>query len=206
MRTRIILSVIILVILMYLSMGPMVNIPIPGFLSSNIVLYLSILLVLTLIIAFLNRAYFIKGTIQIFKLKPNMDSLVAAGAGAAIIYGIYIFVRVIIEKDPHAHYIHDIYFESAAMILTLVTLGKYFETKKKKKTGEALKRLMDLTPKTSIILRNDQEIEILSEEIQQDDLVVIRQGDLYPGWTLIKSRICGPSSVTESQYLKKNGR
>lgn len=198
MRTRIILSVIILVILMYLSMGPMVNIPVPGFLSSNIVLYLSILLVLTLIIAFLNRAYFIKGTIQIFKLKPNMDSLVAAGAGAAIIYGIYIFVRVIIEKDPHAHYIHDIYFESAAMILTLVTLGKYFETKKKKKTGEALKRLMDLTPKTSIILRNDQEIEILSEEIQQDDLVVIRQGDAIPcDGTVIKGQgYVDQSSVT----------
>ncbi len=180
MKVRIILSVIILTILMYLSMGPMINIPIPAFLSSNIVLFLSILLILTLVIAFLNRSYFIKGTLQILKLKPNMDSLVAAGAGAAIIYGIYIFIRVIIEKDPHAHYIHDIYFETAAMILTLVTLGKYFETRKKKKTGEALKKLMDLTPKTSVVIKDGEESEILSEEIQLNDLVVIRQGDSIP--------------------------
>ncbi len=198
MRVRIILSVIILVVLMYLSMGPMINIPIPGFLSANIILYLSILLVLTLIIAVLNRSYFIKGTLQIIKLKPNMDSLVAAGAGAAIIYGIYIFVRVIIEKDPHAHYIHDIYFESAAMILTLVTLGKYFETKKKKKTGEALKKLMDLTPKTSVIIKDEKEVEVLSEEIQIDDLVVIRQGDSIPcDGTVIKGQgYVDQSSVT----------
>ncbi len=198
MKVRIVSSVIILAILMYLSMGPMINIPIPKFLSSNIILYLSILLVFTLIIALINRSYFIKGTLQIVKLKPNMDSLVAAGAGAAIIYGIYIFVRVIIEKDPHAHYIHDIYFESAAMILTLVTLGKYFETKKKKKTGEALKKLMDLTPKTSIVIRNGEEAEILSEEILLNDLIVIRQGDSIPcDGTVVKgSGYVDQSSVT----------
>ena len=198
MRTRIISSVVILVILMYLSMGPMINIPIPKIFTTDIVLFFSILLVLTAIIAILNRSYFIKGFQQIIKLRPNMDSLVAAGAGAAIIYGLYIFVRVIIEKNPNAHYVHDIYFESAAMILTLVTLGKYFETKKKKKTGEALRKLMDLTPKVSVILKDDQEIEVLSEDIQLDDLVIIRQGDSIPcDGTVVKGQgYVDQSSVT----------
>ncbi|MDD4543702.1 MAG: heavy metal translocating P-type ATPase [Clostridia bacterium] len=198
MRIRIISSVVILVILMYLSMGPMINIPIPKIFTTDIVLFFSILLVLTAIIAILNRSYFIKGFQQIIKLRPNMDSLVAAGAGAAIIYGLYIFVRVIIEKNPNAHYVHDIYFESAAMILTLVTLGKYFETKKKKKTGEALRKLMDLTPKVSVILKDDQEIEVLSEDIQLDDLVIIRQGDSIPcDGTVVKGQgYVDQSSVT----------
>lgn len=198
MKTRIIVSVAILIGLFYLSMGPMVGIPIPAFLSGNMMLFLSILLVLTLIIAVLNRSYFIKGTLQIIRLKPNMDSLVAAGAGAAIIYGIYIFVRFLIEKDPTAHYIHDIYFESAAMILTLVTLGKYFETKKKKKTGEALKKLMDLTPKTSVIMRDEEEFTVLSEDIKEEDLVVIRQGDAIPcDGTVVKGQgFVDQSSVT----------
>lgn len=198
MRTRIISSVVILVILMYLSMGPMINIPIPKIFTTDIVLFFSILLTLTAIIAILNRSYFIKGFQQIIKLRPNMDSLVAAGAGAAIIYGLYIFVRVIIEKNPNAHYVHDIYFESAAMILTLVTLGKYFETKKKKKTGEALRKLMDLTPKVSVILKDNQEIEVLSEDIQLDDLVIIRQGDSIPcDGTVVKGQgYVDQSSVT----------
>lgn len=198
MKTRIIVSVAILIVLFYLSMGPMVGIPIPAFLSDNMMLFLSILLVLTIIIAVLNRSYFIKGTLQIIRLKPNMDSLVAAGAGAAIIYGIYIFVRFIIEKDPTAHYIHDIYFESAAMILTLVTLGKYFETKKKKKTGEALKKLMDLTPKTSVIMKGEEEYTVLSEDIKEEDLVVIRQGDAIPcDGTVVKGQgFVDQSSVT----------
>ena len=198
MKTRIIVSVAILIVLFYLSMGPMVGIPIPAFLSDNMMLFLSILLVLTIIIAVLNRSYFIKGTLQIIRLKPNMDSLVAAGAGAAIIYGIYIFVRFIIEKDPTAHYIHDIYFESAAMILTLVTLGKYFETKKKKKTGEALKKLMDLTPKTSVIMKGEEEFTVLSEDIKEEDMVVIRQGDAIPcDGTVVKGQgFVDQSSVT----------
>jgi len=180
MKHRIVTSIVLLLIIMYIAMGPMIGLPIPSILITNMVLNLSVQMVLTFVIAFLNKDYFIRGTIQIFKLNPNMDSLVAAGAGAAIIYGIYILVKLLIEKDPTAAYVHDIYFESAAMILTLVTLGKYFESKKKKQTGEALKKLMDLTPKTSVILKDGQEISVASEDIQENDLVVIRQGDSIP--------------------------
>jgi Cu+-exporting ATPase len=195
MKKRIISSIIILVILVYLSMGPMIGIPIPAFFENNKLIFLLTLLVLSLAVAVINREYFIIGTKQVIKLKPNMDTLVAAGSGAALIYGIYIVIKFMIYKDPHASYLHDIYFESAAMILTLVTLGKYFESKKKKKTGEALKKLFDLTPKTSHILVDDNEQEILSEDIKEGDLVVIRQGDGIPcDGTVIK----GQGSVDQS--------
>lgn len=195
MKKRIISSVVILIILVYLSMGPMIGIPIPAFFENNKLIFLLTLLVLSLAVAVINKQYFIIGTKQVIKLKPNMDTLVAAGSGAALIYGIYIVIKFIIYKDPNAMYLHDIYFDSAATILTLVTLGKYFESKKKKKTGEALKKLFDLTPKTSHILIGDTEQEVLSEDIKEGDLVVIRQGDGIPcDGTVVK----GQGSVDQS--------
>lgn len=181
---KLIISVILLCILMVVAMGNMVGINI---FSEHQAIEKGITeAVLTLPILLLNFKYFISGFKALFKLNPNMDSLIAVGSTASLIYSAYL----LISGGAH-HY----YFESASMILVFVTIGKYLESKSKAKTTEAVTRLMDLTPKTSIILTDGKEVEIQSDKIQKGNTVVMKSGMTFPADGII---ICGEGTVDES--------
>ncbi len=157
MKTRIIVSAVFLIILMYFSMGPMFGLPLPGFVSGTEGTLFALALVqllLTLPICIVNRKYYINGFKTIWHRAPTMDALIAVGSGAALVYGIYALFQIgyagAAGNAELVHsFVHDLYFESAGMILTLVTLGKYFEARAKRKTGEAIAALMDLRPQTA---------------------------------------------------------
>lgn len=181
---RVIISFVFMVLIMYVAMGHMIGLPLPSFFNgaSNAVSFAFLQLLLTLPVIYVNRTYFISGFKKLFKLKPNMDSLIALGSSASLIYGIAaIFIMSFRlgrgELDAVAGYAHNLYFESAVMILALVTLGKYFEGKSKRRTGDAVAKLMDLSPKTATVLRNGQEIFVPTAELNVGDIVVIRSGE-----------------------------
>ena len=165
MKTRILVSAVFLVILMYFSMGPMIGLPLPGFVSGTEHAFALALvqLLLTLPICIINRKYYINGFKTLLHRAPTMDALIAVGSGAALIYGVYALFQIgyagAAGNDELVHsFAHDLYFESAGMILTLVTLGKFFEARAKRKTGEAIAALMDLRPQTANVLRGGQEL------------------------------------------------
>ena len=177
----------LMLILMYVAMGPMMGLPSPGFLRGpeNSLINIFIQLLLATPILFVNRAYFINGFKSLFNRNPNMDSLIAIGSGASYLYGIYaIFMLIIAFRDQNMDMVHkfshDIYFETAAMILTLITLGKYFEARSKRKTSQAITKLMDLAPKTARILKEGEEVEIPVDQIKIGDVLVIRPGEKIP--------------------------
>ena len=187
MQQRIVTSFVFLIVLMYISMGSMVGLPIPAFLSGaeNAVNFALTQFLLTIPIVIVNKKYYINGFKTLWHRAPTMDALIAVGSSAALIYGVFVLYQLgwgLGHQDmPRVHqYMHDLYFESAAMILTLVTLGKYFETRAKKKTGEAISKLMDLRPKTAVILRDGTEVTVPIEEVQVGDLVVVRPGQNIP--------------------------
>lgn len=187
MQQRIVTSFVFLIVLMYISMGSMVGLPIPSFLSGveNAVNFALTQFLLTIPIVIVNKKYYINGFKTLWHRAPTMDALIAVGSSAALIYGVFVLYQLgwgLGHQDmPRVHqYMHDLYFESAAMILTLVTLGKYFETRAKKKTGEAISKLMDLRPKTAVILRDGTEVTVPIEEVQVGDLVVVRPGQNIP--------------------------
>ncbi len=187
MKTRIIVSFIFLGILMIFSMGPMLGMPLPGFISGERHAFMLALLqlLLTLPIVVINRKYYINGFRTMIKRAPTMDALIAMGSGAALIYGIYTLFQIgyassVGDFETAGHHAHDLYFESAGMILTLVTLGKFFEARAKRKTGEAIAALMDLRPQTANVLREGQETTIPVEEVRVGDLVVVRGGQSVP--------------------------
>ena len=180
---RLIVSAIFAAIVFYLAMGPMIYIPIPSIFNDNVLILAITELLLTIPVVVLNLHYFTNGFKRLFKLSPNMDSLIALGSSASLIYGIYI-IYVIAYKmnlgEHVAHYAHELYFESASVILVLVSFGKYLESKSKKKTNDSIQKLVNLSPKTAIVLRNDQEVIINAKDVQKDDLVVIKKGMLVP--------------------------
>ena len=187
MKTRIIVSAVFLIILMYFSMGPMVGLPLPGFVSGTEHAFALALvqLLLTLPIVLINRKYYINGFKTLIHLAPTMDSLIAVGSGAALVYGIYALFQIGYagaagNAELVHNFVHDLYFESAGMILTLVTLGKYFEARAKRKTGEAIAALMDLRPQTANVLRGGQEVSVPIEDVRVGDLVVVRGGQSVP--------------------------
>lgn len=187
MKTRIIVSAVFLIILMYFSMGPMFGLPLPGFVSGTEHAFALALvqLLLTLPICIVNRKYYINGFKTIWHRAPTMDALIAVGSGAALVYGIYALFQIgyagAAGNAELVHsFVHDLYFESAGMILTLVTLGKYFEARAKRKTGEAIAALMDLRPQTANVLRGGQEVSIPIEDVRVGDLVVVRGGQSVP--------------------------
>jgi len=187
METRIIVSAVFLIILMYFSMGPMVGLPLPGFVSGTEHAFALALvqLLLTLPIVLINRKYYINGFKTLIHLAPTMDSLIAVGSGAALVYGIYALFQIGYagaagNAELVHNFVHDLYFESAGMILTLVTLGKYFEARAKRKTGEAIAALMDLRPQTANVLRGGQEVSVPIEDVRVGDLVVVRGGQSVP--------------------------
>ena len=214
MKYRIIVSIAFLIPLMYVAMGHMVNLPMPGWLMGmeNASTFAFVQLLLTLPIVYVNRKYYQIGFKSLFQGAPNMDSLIALGSGAALVYGVFAIFKIgyglgHMNMDMVMEYTHDLYFESAAMILALITLGKYLEARSKGKTSEALSKLMDLAPKTATVVRNGDEIEIPVEEVVLEDIIVVRPGQSIPvdgviieGSTAIdQAAITGESIPVEKQ-------
>ena len=184
MNIRIIGSTILFSLLLYISMGTMIGLPIFAFMNPHghpLVFGIS-QMILTIGIILLNRHYFIVGIPKLLKLHPNMDSLIAIGSASAFIYGIYILIIFAGygESSTGQMIAEELYFEAAGAILTLVTLGKYLEFKSKTKTGDAIAKLINLAPKTAIVIRSGQEIEVGVDTIQVGEIVVIKPGMKIP--------------------------
>ena len=187
MKRRLLWSLALLVPLMYLAMGSMMSWPLPAFLTGmeNHLVSALTQLFLTLPIVLLNRRFFTHGLKSLSKRAPNMDTLVAIGAGASLLYGVLALYRMAYglghgDEELVHRYAHALYFESCAMVLTLVTVGKYLEARSKSKTSGALGKLVDLAPKTASVLRNGAETVIPAEQVVSGDLVVIRPGESIP--------------------------
>lgn len=187
MKRRLISSIVLLVPLMYIAMGSMMGLPVPWFfvgMENSLVNALAQLL-LTIPVLFINRHFFQTGFKALWHRAPNMDSLVAIGSGASLVYGLFAMFRLAYgfghgDMELVHEYAHALYFESAAMILTLVTVGKYLEARSKSKTGDALGKLVDLAPKTAVVLRGGVEQTIPAEQVVAGDIVVIRPGEGIP--------------------------
>lgn len=184
---KLIIAFILLILLMYVSMGHMIGLPLPPFLIGhmNALWYALTQLVITIPVLIIYRKYFISGYKKLFKLAPNMDSLIAISATASMVYGIFAIVMISIglvnsNMELVSEYHHNLYFESAAMILTLVSFGKYLEQLSKRKTTQAISKLMDLAPKKALILKGDKEVEVSVEEVKVDDLLVVKKGFAIP--------------------------
>ncbi len=185
MKIRIIGSTIFLVILMYFTMGHMVGLPVPHWYHGNGMMAALLQFFLTLPAVYLNRVYYIRGFKALWHRSPNMDSLIAVGSSAALIYGVAV---LFLMADAMGHgsmeavaaYSKNLYFESAAMILTLVTLGKFLETRAKGKTGDAIRQLMDLRPKLATVRRDGAEVELPVEEVRKGDILIVRSGGSIP--------------------------
>jgi len=183
MKKRLLISFGFLIPLMYISMGHMLGLELPEALSGheNAVSFAFTQFLLCLPIIYVNRNYFIKGFSTLAHGAPNMDSLIAIGSSAALIYGIFAIYRMSFglgsaNMELVAKYHMDLYFESAAMILTLITVGKFLEAKSKGKTSEALTKLMNLAPKTALVERNGQQVQVPIEEVAVGDIVLVKPG------------------------------
>lgn len=228
MKKRLILSIILLVPLMYVAMGAMMGLPVPGFLTGmeNALVSALTQLLITLPILVLNRKFYTTGLRALWKRMPNMDSLVAVGSGASLLYGVFALYRMAWgfghgDMALVHRYAHDLYFESSAMIVTLVTVGKYLESRSKAKTSGALDKLVDLAPKTATVLRDGVEVTISAQQVQAGDIVVIRPGESLPVDGVVtegrgyvdQSAItgeslpveCGPGDQVLSATINKNG-
>ncbi len=187
MKTRLIISFLFFIPLFYISMGHMVGLPIPGILAGmeNAVLYGFTQFLLCLPVIYVNRKYFQRGFKALWHRSPNMDSLIAIGSLAAVSYGVFAIYRMaygmghgdwaVVEK-----YHMDLYFESSSTILTLITLGKFLETRSKGRTGEAIARLMDLAPKTAAVIRDGVETVVPVEQVRPGDTLAVRPGQSIP--------------------------
>lgn len=187
MKQRLIVSLVFTIPLFYISMGHMAGWPLSSWLlgarNHMIFAFTQFLLVLPVLIA--GGHYFKNGLKNLWHRSPNMDSLIALGSGAAFVYGIYAIYKIawgfsIEDMDMVETFGMNLYFESSAMILTLITLGKFMEARAKSKTSEAITKLMDLAPKTAKVLRNGQEEEISVDDVQNGDILVVRDGDTVP--------------------------
>ena len=188
LKKRLIASLCFLVPLMYVSMGHMIGLPLPSFMEghgSGAMVFALVQLALTLPVCWINRAFFISGWKGIKSRAPGMDALVSMGAGAALLYGLYAIVMIGIglkndDMELIMQYRHDLYFESAATILTLITVGKTLEAYSKGKTTDALKSLMKLAPQTACVLRDGEQITLPVSEVQVGDLFLVRPGESIP--------------------------
>lgn len=201
-KRRLIVSFAFLIPLMYVSMGHMVGLPLPGFLSghSNAVSFAFTQFLLCIPVLYVNRIYFKRGFKALFHLNPNMDSLIAVGSSAALIYGIFAIYRMSYalgagDMEVVMRYHHDLYFESSVMILSLITVGKFLEAKSKGKTSEALRKLMDMAPKKAIIEVNGEQKEVSVDEVKVSDIVIVKPGSNIPVDGII---IEGSTSVDEA--------
>ena len=202
MKRRMVWSFVFLVPLFYISMGHMMGAPLPAFLvgHENAVAFGLTQLLLTLPIMYINDKYYKVGFKTLWNRAPNMDSLIAVGSSTAVIYGVFAIYQMGYglghgDMDRVAKYHMDLYFESAGMILALITLGKFLETRSKGRTSEAISRLMDLAPKTATVIRDGVETEIPVEDVQVGDRVAVRPGQSIPVDGVILE---GRSAVDES--------
>lgn len=185
LKKRLITSLVFLLLLMYLSMGHMMwKWPVPSFLENHVSLAVTEML-LTIIILVINKAFFINGYKSLFQLSPNMDALVALGSSAAFGYSLvvlYLMIDAMSQGQMMKVMIlgHDLYFESAAMIPTLITVGKMLEAMSKGRTTDALKSLMDLAPQTAVIIRDNKEVTVGIDEVNKGDLFIVRPGENIP--------------------------
>ena len=199
-KKRLVLSVIILIPLMYLSMGKMLSLPIPEFLSSNILLAGIIQMVLSAVVMFINRIFFINAYKSIIHHNPNMDVLVSMGSLASFMYSVYLLFEIaearLTGNMAVAHKLaHSLYFESAAMILTLISVGKLLEARSKGKTTNAIKSLIKLAPRTATVIRKGEELVIPAEEVLVGDIFIVNPGKSIPADGIV---IEGHSAVDES--------
>ena len=185
LKKRLITSLVFLILLMYLSMGHMMwKWPVPSFLENHVSLAVTEML-LTIIILVINKAFFINGYKSLFQLSPNMDALVALGSSAAFGYSLVV-LYLMIDAMSQGQMMkvmslgHDLYFESAAMIPTLITVGKMLEAMSKGRTTDALKNLMDLAPQTAVIIKDNKEVTVSIDEVNKGDLFVVRPGENIP--------------------------
>ena len=205
---KLIVSFIFLLVLLYISMGHMVNLPLPSFLDisthelmmKNGLAYAFTQFLLSLGPVLIYSDYFISGFKKLFKLAPSMDSLIAIGALASLIYGVFAIYMIGYglgenNMETVSNYVHNLYFESAATILTLVSLGKFFESLSKKKTTKAIEEMMNLTPKKATILKDGKEIEINASDIKINDIIILKKGQTLAIDGVI---INGSGSIDES--------
>lgn len=201
LKKRLIASFGFLIVLMYISMGHMMwNWPLPSFMAENHVAMGLLQLLLTIIIMVINQKFFISGFKSLLHKAPNMDTLVALGAGAAFVYSTYALFAMTDaqmkgDMEGVMHYMHEFYFESAAMILTLITVGKMLEAHSKGKTTDALKSLMKLAPKTAVVVKDGMETEVSIEQVSKGDIFMVRPGENIPVDGIV---VEGNSAVNEA--------
>lgn len=184
MKKRLFYSIIFLCVLMYVAMGHMLNLPMPDFLTGteNALKNAILQMLLALPVLIINKKFFISGFKGLVKKAANMDTLVALGSSASFIYGIFAIIMMAYgetnaDTQLLQHYSHQLYFESSAMILTLVTVGKFLETRSKSKTSDALGKLVELSPKTANVIKNGKEITVNAEDVNEGDVLIIRPGE-----------------------------
>ena len=204
MKTRLVWSIAFLVPLMYVAMGHMLHLPMPSWLhgEGNYLTNALVQLLLCVPVLFLNRKFYVVGLKALWKRSPNMDSLIAVGSGAALISGLVAVFRM---SYGYGHgdlaivdrYAHNLYIESAAMILTLITVGKFLETRSKGRTGQAISRLIALTPDTAKLLKDGVEVETPVAQVQLGDIAVVRAGDRVP----VDGVICHGNAAIDQSAL-----
>lgn len=202
MKRRLIISIIFTLPIFYISMGHMMGWPLPDFLlgDENAVVFVFTQFILMLPVVFVNFKFYRIGFKTLIQRAPNMDSLIAIGSGASIAYGIYAIYKIAFaigqgDMGTVHHFAMDVYFESAAMILTLITLGKYFEARAKGKTSEAITKLMDLAPKTATVIRDGKEEVVGASDVVKGDIIVVKAGESIPVDGVVTE---GHGSVDES--------
>ena len=201
LKRRLIASLGFLIVLMYFSMGHMMwGWPVPGFMKDNHVMMGLLQMLLTIAVMVINQKFFISGFKGLIHRAPNMDTLVALGSGASFVYSTYALFAMTDaqmrgDMDAVMSYMHDFYFESAAMILALITVGKMLEARSKGKTTDALKGLMKLAPKTAVVVRDGKEVQVSIEQVQKGDIFVVKPGENIP---VDGEVIEGNSAVNES--------
>ena len=201
LKKRLIASLGFLIVLMYFSMGHMMwGWPVPGLMKDNHVMMGLLQMLLTITVMVINQKFFISGFKGLIHRAPNMDTLVALGSGASFVYSTYALFAMTDaqmhgDMDAVMSYMHDFYFESAAMILALITVGKMLEARSKGKTTDALKGLMKLAPKTAVVIRGEKEVQVSIEQVQKGDCFVVKPGENIP---VDGEVIEGNSAVNES--------
>ncbi len=201
LKRRLILSLVLLIPLMYFSMGHMMwGWKLPDFFDNNHIAIGLVQLLFTIAIMIINKKFFVSGFKSLLNKAPNMDSLVALGSGASFVYSLYaLFAMTYYQTngnmDKVMEYMHEFYFESAAMILTLITVGKMLEAYSKGKTTDALKGLMKLAPKTAVLIKNNKEVEVPISEVKIGDIFVVKPGENIPVDGVVTE---GTSAVNES--------
>lgn len=184
MKRRVIWSFVFTIPLFYISMGHMMGWPLPGFFlgTENSMIYALTLFLLVLPVVIINNKYYRTGFKTLFHGSPNMDSLIALGSGAALLYGVYALYKIAFglghgDLEMVHQFTHDLYFEGAGTILTLITLGKFFEARAKGKTSDAINKLLNLAPKTAAVIRDGVETVVPVEEVEQGDVLIVKAGE-----------------------------